>query len=129
MRVAGSGYGAGARDVPGRPNVLPALLGEPLADHEAAGHTETLIMVETTVDDVTGELLGDLPGMLLAAGALDAWITPVTGKKGRPAHVVTALCRPGRDGPVQARLLTETGSLGARRHHVQRQALPGGRPR
>ena len=124
MRVAGSGYGAGARDVPGRPNVLPALLGEPLADHEPAGPTETLVVVETTVDDVTGELLGDLPGMLLGAGALDAWITPVTGKKGRPAHVVTALCRPGRDEPVQARLLAETGSLGARRHRVQRQALP-----
>jgi pyridinium-3,5-bisthiocarboxylic acid mononucleotide nickel chelatase len=132
MRVAGSGYGAGGRDVPGRPNVLPALLGEPLDDlapadpaaDGSAGGTETLIMVETTVDDVTGELLGDLPGLLLGAGALDAWITAVTGKKGRPAHVVTALCRPGRDGPVQARLLAETGSLGARRHPVQRQALP-----
>jgi uncharacterized protein (TIGR00299 family) protein len=132
MRVAGSGYGAGGRDVPGRPNVLPALLGEPLDDPApadpaadgSAGGTETLIMVETTVDDVTGELLGDLPGLLLGAGALDAWITAVTGKKGRPAHVVTALCQPGRDGPVQARLLAETGSLGARRHPVQRQALP-----
>ncbi len=125
MRVAASGYGAGARDVPGRPNVLPALLGEPAGDRgDAAGGTETLIMVETTVDDVTGELLGDLPGLLLGAGALDAWITAVTGKKGRPAHVVTALCRPGQAGPVQARLLAETGSLGARRQAVQRQALP-----
>jgi hypothetical protein len=123
MRVAGSGYGAGGRDVPGRPNVLPALLGEPPED-EAAGDIETLIMVETTVDDVTGELLGDLPGLLLGAGALDTWITAVTGKKGRPAHVVAALCRPGQDGPVQARLLAETGSLGARRHRVQRRALP-----
>lgn len=124
MRVTGSGYGAGARDVPGRPNVLPVLLGEPVAEHEPAGPAETLVLVETTVDDVTGELLGDLPGTLLGAGALDAWITPVTGKKGRPAHVVTALCHPGRAGPVQARLLAETGSLGARRHDVQRQALP-----
>jgi uncharacterized protein (TIGR00299 family) protein len=132
MRVTGSGYGAGGRDVPGRPNVLPALLGEPLDDPAlsdpapggSAGGTETLIMLETTVDDVTGELLGDLPGMLLGAGALDAWITAVTGKKGRPAHLVTALCRPGGDGPVQARLLAETGSLGARRYPVQRQALP-----
>ena len=81
-------------------------------------------MVETTVDDVTGELLGDLPGLLLGAGALDAWITAVTGKKGRPAHVVTALCRPGQAGAVQARLLAETGSLGARCHAVQRLALP-----
>jgi hypothetical protein len=138
MRVAGSGYGAGSRDVPGRPNVLPVLLGEPLAEagdsldmlpgqlpaDDAAGAPETLIMVETTVDDVTGELLGDLPALLLGAGALDVWITAVTGKKGRPAHVMTALCRPAAAGSVQARLLAETGSLGARRYFVQRHALP-----
>jgi hypothetical protein len=134
LRVAGSGYGAGARDVPGRPNVLPVLLGEPMAEtgavqpqYAAGGHpaaVETLLVVETTVDDVTGELLGELPGQLLAAGALDVWITAVTGKKGRPAHVVTALCRAEAAGPVQARLLNETGSLGARQHQVRREALP-----
>jgi pyridinium-3,5-bisthiocarboxylic acid mononucleotide nickel chelatase len=142
LRVAGSGYGAGAWDVPGRPNVLPVLLGEPVVDTgvvqpqdplagQAAGRTdghpaavETLLVVETTVDDVTGELLGELPSLLLAAGALDVWITAVTGKKGRPAHVVTALCRPNAAGPVQARLLDETGSLGARQHQVWREALP-----
>jgi pyridinium-3,5-bisthiocarboxylic acid mononucleotide nickel chelatase len=157
LRVSGSGYGAGARDVPGRPNVLPVLLGEPVAERAAvqpqdppAGHAgdaslnlavdglagragragghpaavETLLVVETTVDDVTGEVLGELPGLLLAAGALDVWITAVTGKKGRPAHVVTALCRPDAAGRVQARLLGETGSLGARQHQVRREALP-----
>jgi hypothetical protein len=107
--------------------VLPALLGEPLdaapGDSGSPG-TEMLVMVESTVDDVTGELLGDLPALLLGAGALDVWITAVTGKKGRPAHVITALCRPGADELVQDRLLAETGSLGARRHQVQRHALP-----
>ena len=157
LRVVGSGYGAGARDVPGRPNVLPVLLGELVADTATvqpqdllagqaaeaspngatdglasqAGRTggdsaavETLLLVETTVDDVTGELLGELPGLLLTAGALDVWITAVTGKKGRPAHVVTALCRPESARPVQARLLHETGSLGVRQHQVRREALP-----
>lgn len=123
MRLAASGYGAGSRDVPGQANVLPALLGEPVAA-AAEGCVETLIVVETTLDDVTGELLGELPGILLQAGAADAWITPVTGKKGRPAHVVTALCPPGDAGVVEARLLAETGSLGARQHPVQRRALP-----
>ncbi len=126
MRLAGTGYGAGSRDVPGRANVLPALLGAPAsaAPGAADGHVETLIVVETTVDDVTGELLGDLPAALLGAGAADTWITPVTGKKGRPAYVVTALCPPGCAAAVQARLLAETGSLGARQHLVQRRALP-----
>ena len=49
---------------------------------------------------------------------------PADRTTGRPVHVVTALCRPGDDGPVLARLLAETGSLGARRHHVRRQTLP-----
>ncbi|MGH3217593.1 MAG: nickel pincer cofactor biosynthesis protein LarC [Streptosporangiaceae bacterium] len=123
MRLAASGHGAGSRDVPDQANVLPALLGEP-AVTAAGGRVETLIVVETTLDDVTGELLGELPGLLLQAGATDAWITPVTGKKGRPAHVVTALCPPGDAGDVEARLLAETGSLGARQHPVQRRALP-----
>jgi hypothetical protein len=124
MRVIGSGYGAGSRDTPGRPNVLPAILGEPAAEPADGGSSQALLVVETTVDDVTGEVLGVLPGLLLAAGALDAWIAPVTGKKGRPAHVVTALCPPGAADVVEARLLRETGSLGARRHPVERRGLP-----
>ena len=128
MRVAGSGYGAGARDVPGRPNVLAALLGEPAGDEELAGTGETLVMVETTVDDVTGELLGDLPGLLLSAGALDAWITAVTGKKGR--RTSSPRCAgPGTTGrswpgcsPRPAAWVRGAITSGARR-------CPGGRPR
>lgn len=129
-----AGYGAGSRDTPGRPNLLPALLGEPAADPAdaagpageagAAGQVEALVVVETTVDDVTGEVLAVTLDRLLGAGALDAWIAPVTGKKGRPAQVVSALCRPPQTAAVQRVLLAETGSLGARRHTVERHALP-----
>jgi pyridinium-3,5-bisthiocarboxylic acid mononucleotide nickel chelatase len=123
MRIVASGYGAGTRQTPGYPNVLPAVLGAP-APKDAEGGTDTLTVVETTVDDVTGEILATIPGQLIAAGALDSWLTAVTGKKGRPAFVITALCLPAAVDTVRSALLAETGSLGARLHNVQRHALP-----
>jgi uncharacterized protein (TIGR00299 family) protein len=119
--VLRTGYGAGTKVLDDRPNVLVATLCEPLP---ATAGVDDLVLVETTVDDVTGEQLGHTIEQLIAAGALDAWITPVLGKKGRPAHVVTALGDPGRADALQDLLLRETGSLGARRTPVERHALP-----
>jgi uncharacterized protein (TIGR00299 family) protein len=124
MTVAATGYGAGSRDTPGRPNVLPAVLGAPAAIGAGSPADEPMSLVETTVDDVTGEVLGQLVERLLEAGAADAWLAPVIGKKGRPAHVVTALCHEAQRGAVEEALLRETGSLGLRRTPVQRRALP-----
>ena len=121
MTVDSVGYGAGTRDLPGIPNVLPALLGVPLTTRASF---EPMTLVETTVDDVTGEVLGQLIDRLLDAGALDAWLAGVIGKKGRPAHVITALCREDQVAAVEETLLRETGSLGVRRTQVQRRALP-----
>jgi uncharacterized protein (DUF111 family) len=83
---------------------------------------QLLTIIETTVDDVTGEVLGAVIDYLLAGGALDAWAASVVGKKGRPAHVITALCAPDFAGLIEQRLLPETGSLGARHHSVVRHA-------
>lgn len=123
MRLAATGYGAGSRNTPGRPNVLPAMLGTP-PGHQGETIASQLLIVESTVDDVTGEMLATLPGCLMDSGALDCWITAVLGKKGRPAHVITALCPPPAAASVETALLRETGSLGARRHAVLRNALP-----
>ena len=119
--VRRTGYGAGTKQLDDRPNVLVATLCEPVAD---AALVTDLVLVETTLDDVTGELLGYAVTALLESGALDAWVQPVIGKKGRPAHVVSALCPPELADAVQDRLLRETGSLGARRTTVERHALP-----
>jgi uncharacterized protein (TIGR00299 family) protein len=123
MTIAAAGYGAGSRDVPNRPNLLPALLGRPIVASEPSG-VDVLSVVESTVDDVTGEVLGALVGVLLEEGALDAWLTPILGKHGRPGYVITALCTPARADGVERRLLRETGSLGARRYQVGRHASP-----
>jgi uncharacterized protein (TIGR00299 family) protein len=120
MVVRAVAYGAGSRDVTGRPNVLQAVLGE--APGEGDG-VETLVQLETNLDDVTGELLGHLIARLLVEGAADAWVTPVVMKKGRPAHTVHVLAHPDRAADCERLLLRETGSLGVRRVRVERLAL------
>ncbi|GAA1840278.1 nickel pincer cofactor biosynthesis protein LarC [Pseudonocardia ailaonensis] len=119
MTVRAVGYGAGGRDVPGRPNVLQALLGAP-----AGGEVRSMTLLETTVDDVPGEVLGHLVETLLEAGAADAWLAPVVMKKSRPGQVVSVLVAPERAAGVEELLLRETGSLGVRRSAVERRALP-----
>ncbi len=121
MTLARTGYGAGTRDTPERPNVLTALLGSTTGTSTGR---EPLTVLETTVDDVTGEVLGQLIDQLLSAGAVDAWIAAVTGKKNRPTQVITALCHPSDEAAVTAMLMSETGTLGVRRIDAQREVLP-----
>lgn len=127
MTLRASGYGAGSRDNPGRPNVVQAVIGDlasELGGAAAAGGTEEeLFVVEANVDDLSGEVLGHLVPALIEAGALDAWLVPAIGKKGRPAHVVTALTAPANIGSVTSALLRQSGTLGLRRHSVLRTAL------
>jgi uncharacterized protein (TIGR00299 family) protein len=121
MTVHGTGYGAGSRDPSARPNVLPATLGASATD---AGGYEPMVCLQTTVDDVTGEVLGYLTSALLDAGAADVWTVPGTGKKNRPVHVLTVLSQPGRAEDLRRLLMAETGSLGVRRSQVDRFAAP-----
>ncbi len=125
MTLRSVGFGAGGRDLPGRANVIQVLVGERQGGNgEAPGSVETLVLLETTVDDVSGEVLGQLLPVLLGSGALDAWIAPVTMKKGRPGHVVSALCPPAALEGVRRALVAETGTLGTRHQLVARRAEP-----
>jgi pyridinium-3,5-bisthiocarboxylic acid mononucleotide nickel chelatase len=121
MTVRRVGYGAGARDPAGRPNVLPAVLAEP---SNAGDSRESLTLLETTVDDVTGEAIGAAIERLLHAGAVDAWATAATGKKGRPALVVSVLAGPAHADTLVEVLARWTGTLGVRLTPVERHALP-----
>ena len=78
------------------------------------------VQVDVNVDDVTGEVIAHTIAALVAAGAFDAWATPIVMKKGRPAHVVSALCDPALVEAVAAVLVAETGSLGVRATTVER---------
>lgn len=121
--IAGSGRGAGGKDPAGHPNVLTAILIEaPVGAN--VDHVETAVVLSTNVDDTTPEVLGHLVDTLLAAGADDAWITPIVMKKGRPAHQIGVLAPPGSAGSLRAVLAAETGTLGIRTVAVDKHVAP-----
>lgn len=120
MTLGATGYGAGTRHLPDRPNVVSVSLGSPLVHVP----DEDVVVLETNLDDVTGELLGHVITQALEAGALDAWTTPAVMKKSRPAQILHVLVHPHRERRLRDLVLAETGALGIRRIGATRTTLP-----
>jgi len=115
MEVRASGFGAGTREFDTLPNATQVVIGTTVGD-EGAGALDgqPVVLLETNVDDATGEVIAHTIEVLIAAGAHDAWTTAITGKKGRPALVVAALCDPSAVTALRDLLASETGSFGIR---------------
>jgi uncharacterized protein (TIGR00299 family) protein len=109
IRPRRTAVATGTLDLAERPNVLRAVLGEPLAAD--AGSVEVL---ETTIDDMNPQLYGHLTDALFESGAVEVFLTPVQMKKGRPGVLVTALCDPRRTSAVVERLFGESSTIGVR---------------
>lgn len=119
------GYGAGNREL-AFPNVLRLVVGEPhtrATTPRGAPSVATSVVVETTIDDLTGELVPGVLDALLDAGADDAWAQQVLMKKGRPGLTVTCLVSPDRVDAARRVLVSETTTLGVRSHPVDKWAL------
>jgi uncharacterized protein (TIGR00299 family) protein len=114
MAVRAVGYGAGARDLEGRPNVLRLWLGETLS------RPATMLLIETNIDDMSAELFGYAQERLFAAGAADVWFVPIQMKKNRPGVLLSALCPVERESAVVDVLLRETSTLGVRVREISR---------
>jgi len=118
MTLRKIGYGLGTKDPEhGRPNALRLVLGE-----RDQGGSQTVLILEATIDDMTPEQMGYLQERLLEV-ALDAFLTPVIMKKNRPGVNVTAIARPEDRERVSELLFTEGTTLGVRQHEVRREAL------
>lgn len=113
------GYGLGTRELPGQPNAVRLLAGRAAGEAAGAGGARVAV-IEAEIDDLPAEGIGFLMERLLAAGALDVYLTPVQMKKGRPGTLVTALCRPAERPALAELLLVESGSLGCRWHEAER---------
>ncbi|HEX5494799.1 MAG TPA: nickel pincer cofactor biosynthesis protein LarC [Mycobacteriales bacterium] len=133
MRVTGVGTGAGGRDPAEVPNVLRLVLGEPLEQPEpAAGPADPprdpaggdAVVLEANVDDLDPRLWPDVLDRLLAAGAADAWLTPILMKKGRPAHLLALLCAPEAVPGLRELVFSLTSTIGLRELRVGKHALP-----
>ena len=85
--------------------------------------TETVCVMETNVDDCSGEQLGYAREVLLKAGALDVCCMPLYMKKGRPAYLFQIICRPADEEALKTILFRETTSIGFRRYEEERQKL------
>ena len=118
MHVRAVGYGAGTMDLD-TPNVLRLFVGETAV----AAPTETILQVETTVDDMSPQLYEPLLERLLEAGALDVFLTPVIMKRSRPGVVLTALCEPARVADLSRVLFEESSTIGVRWTAYQRERL------
>jgi uncharacterized protein (TIGR00299 family) protein len=114
MRLESVGYGAGARDLADRPNVVRVIVGRRVGSVGRGGGREAAVLIETNLDDLSPELVPDAAERCFAAGALDVWVTPVVMKKGRPGVVFSALARPGEEEAVAHAILRETTALGVR---------------
>lgn len=122
MKIQKIGYGVGSRVLEGRPNVLRAVLGE--AGIAAGGlERDTVMRIETNIDDLSPEILGAVTEKLLKAGALDVFLTPVQMKKNRPGLQLTALCEEGMVERVAELIFRHTTSFGVRMDRVDRLKL------
>lgn len=131
MRVESVGYGAGTLRSE-FPNVMRVLIGQadtaarPATSQDPTPEVDTLtaaVMLETNVDDLSPELYPYVLERLFAAGAQDAWLTPIVMKKGRPAVTISVLCAPVRADALRQVLFRESGTLGVRTSPVYKQAL------
>jgi uncharacterized protein (DUF111 family) len=117
MSITATGFGAGSAEIDGRPNAVQVVLGDAAAE---LAEGQPVILLETNVDDASGETLAHTLNAVLDAGAHDAWITPIVMKKGRPAHTISVLADMALSEQVADVLRRESGSLGVRGRRMER---------
>jgi uncharacterized protein (TIGR00299 family) protein len=124
MAVEQAGFSAGSRDIPGHTGVLRLVVGQVADDHVGPGD-ESAVVLETNVDDLDPRLWPRVLSTLLAAGASDAWLTPILMKKGRPAHTLHVLCpdEPAVRQRVSSVVFRETSAIGLRAVQVAKTPL------
>lgn len=125
MQPQAIGYGAGHRRLESGPNLLRVVLGGETV-RGAVGEREapdSLVLLETDIDDMTGEELGRLQEALLAAGAVDVWMRPVQMKKNRPGVELALLVEESREDELTGVLFRESSTFGLRRRPVERHCL------
>jgi pyridinium-3,5-bisthiocarboxylic acid mononucleotide nickel chelatase len=117
MSIEAAGYGAGMRRWEDAPNLLRAVLGRSAVQAEGAW------VLETNLDDLSPQNVAVALEAALAAGALDAWVAPVTMKKGRPGHLFGVLCADSARAALEEVIFRETSTLGIRATRVSRSIL------
>lgn len=120
MKIKSIGYGAGNKDFEGFPNVLKIVRGESVDEFQL----DTVQILETNLDDVSGETIGHMIDKLIANGAKDVTVAGAITKKGRPTNLVSIICEPSVTNSLMSILVAETGTLGVRVRSSNRLIVP-----
>jgi len=120
MKIQSIGYGAGQKDFEGFSNVLKIVRGVASTKLQL----DTVKILETNVDDVSGEVLGNMIEKIMAHGAKDVTISSAITKKGRPTNLVSVICDSDTMNSIMDLLVTETGTLGVRVRTSERYIVP-----
>jgi len=119
MVVTRSGFGGGTGEIDELPNCTQVVIGE-RDERDAIGSGQPAWVLETNLDDVTGEQLGYAVSAALDGGAFDAWVSPVTMKKGRPGHILHVLTDAAHLDTLRHVMHTTTGTFGVRATAAER---------
>ena len=128
MLIETIGYGAGTRNTDSPPNVAGLWLGKSVSESslgETAKHVgvslqSDVFLIETNIDDMTGEEIGHAIQVLFDTGALDVWTTPIQMKKSRPGTTLSVIVAQNNLCPIAAVLFTHTSTLGIRTRQLER---------
>lgn len=120
MRVRYIGYGAGKKNFEGFPNVLKIVRGEKTEQFQQ----DSIQILETNIDDVSGEVFGNLIDKIMSIGAKDITISPAITKKNRPTHIVSVICDSETANGILETLVSETGTMGVRIRTSSRYVVP-----
>ena len=120
MKIKSIGYGAGNKNFEGFSNVLKIVRGESIDEFQL----DTVQILETNLDDVSGETIGHMIDKLIANGAKDVTVTGAITKKGRPTNLVSIICEPSVTNNLMSILVSETGTLGVRVRSSNRYIVP-----
>jgi uncharacterized protein (TIGR00299 family) protein len=123
ISVRAIGYGAGTRDFERTPNVLRVVIGERVDVDVTSSDGQAVVKIECEIDDMSPQLFGPVSERLLAAGALDVFLTAVQMKKGRPGTLVTVLAPVGAREALCDLLFRETTTIGVRFDRMWRETL------
>ncbi len=126
MKVEKIGYGAGAKDFPGHPNIARLFVGERteiIAGQPGPPGDDIVSVIEANVDDMNPQLFGYVLEQALAAGALDVTCTSAQMKKNRPGLTISILCEPEKSDALSQLLFEQTTTIGVRIHEARRKVL------
>lgn len=127
MTIDAIGYGSGTMDLPEQANMLRVLMGTRSSKNVSAAvagtEQDTVVVIETNLDDTTGEQLADCTNRLLSAGALDVTQTACTMKKGRSGVTLSVIAAPDQVNHLENIIFQHSSSIGVRRYSADRDIL------